>query len=403
MGINWFEMRSQGIVTKAAATVLIEKWLEWINNNDPDKDKALKKTVEVGVQKYVPKFIVLSKPEQRGPDQDKIDGLDVEDDVDAKPQKRAKKNKFPKFKGKLGQDFDDPIDIDEIAPIERVELTPEQKADLEKRKKEQEEFDIESRTPVIKVTAKGYIKPDIFDKCYAVVSSGKNLLLSGPAGCGKTKMTEVMAKVMKKTHFNKSFGGGQSYGHVFGGKDILPDGTTKWVPSDLLNTMAIAKHLINLDEPFAADPDILLGLNGILEPSTRVFRSPTGIIKVAKSTYFTACSNTVGRNVSRQYTGANRTDDSLLDRFVTIPMEYDLNVERLLVESLISNQLVAAFFQKSLSRLRASIRTNNIPFDPSTRRLINCCEIYNSGLSRHSAFEYAFLSTLSANERTRVD
>jgi MoxR-like ATPase len=245
-----------------------------------------------------------------------------------------------------------------------------------------------------------YIKPKCYDEIYHLVRSRVNVLLTGPAGCGKSRMAEEIAKGLEVDFHAISFSGGMRYAQVFGTTQ-LKDGESEWKPAELLE--AIQKPgVILLDEVFAGDPDVLLGVNSMLEPNSRKILTPIGEIAVHDECRFIGAANTSGRTISRQYTGAQRSDDSLLDRFVQENVDYEPKTERKILEKLGVEMTTAELLAEKLRDLREKIKSSNIPFDASTRRLISAARIKLSGIDTQRAFSLAFLNGLSKAERAKV-
>lgn len=247
-----------------------------------------------------------------------------------------------------------------------------------------------------------YIKPNIWDPVVNMIKGGINVLVSGPAGCGKSRMIAEMAVAMDTKYFCISFSGGVRYAQAFGSTQ-LNGNKSRWEPSQLLK--AVQKPgVVLLDEIFAADPEVLLGLNSLLEPDSRSILTPIGEIKVHKDCHFVACANTMGRSKDRQYKGAQRTDDSLLDRFAAVKMDYNGTVERQIIEKMgVDNgDNEVEFLISQLANLRNGVKLHNIPFDPSTRRLITAGKSILSGLDKEQAFAVAFTNSLSKIERGKI-
>ena len=247
---------------------------------------------------------------------------------------------------------------------------------------------------------KGYIKPDIFDEVGTLIKQGLQVFIVGPAGCGKSWMNEEIAKCFDWDFFTMSMSGGMRYAQVFGSTHL--DGSkTVWAPSEFL--MAVQKQgMVFIDEILSADPEVCLGLNALLEKNTRQIQTPIGVIKMHEDCHLVASANIAGRQVNRQYTGAQRQDDSLLDRFVCVKMEYDDMVEAKICQESGLAKDVATYFINSMKSLREAVKLNNIPFDASTRRLISAIEAFKSGVSKTRAFDVAFLTSLSEAERARI-
>lgn len=247
-----------------------------------------------------------------------------------------------------------------------------------------------------------FIRPQIFESVYRAVMAGINVLLVGPAGCGKTRLAEEVAKAANAPFHTASLGGGVRYAQLFGAT-ALKDGKTEWVPSDFLKWVQ-EPGVVLLDEIFGADPDVLLGLNGILESRTRAINTPLGIIRVHPECRLIAAANNTGRVANdRQYRGIQRSDDSLLDRLsLTFELGYDEGVEQKILCKIGASAPLALDYMKRLRALREKVKINNIPYDPSTRRLLAAVRATMAGIEAGAAWEAAFLSCLSAAERAKV-
>jgi MoxR-like ATPase len=251
-----------------------------------------------------------------------------------------------------------------------------------------------------KGTTKGYIKPSIYNKVKKAVVAGMTPVVFGPAGSGKSRLAKEVAKDLGKEFHTLSFSGGLRYSQVFGSQ-TLKDSNTEWTPAPLLNWVQTA-CMILLDEIFSADPEVLLGLNSILEADTRSISTPIGVIKVHPECLFIAAANSNGRQQSRQYTGAVRSDDSLLDRLIPpFYMDYDERVEEKIAKRMV-DEMTATHLVGTLQRFRKLVKENGVPFDPSTRRLIGACKLVNAGFETAEAFRMSFMETLSQAEAAKV-
>lgn len=245
-----------------------------------------------------------------------------------------------------------------------------------------------------------YIKPDIYEAIKKAVLARLNPIIFGPAGSGKSRLCKELAHDLDKPFHTMSFSGGLRYSQVFGSMAIY-EGSTQWKPAPLLEWIQ-SPALILLDEIFSADPEVLLGLNSLLEPDTRNITTPAGTFEVNPETSFIACSNSNGRQQARQYTGTTRTDDSLLDRLIPpFFMDYDPKAEKKIIAGLIDAD-TARTLTTLLELFRRQIRENQIAFDPSTRRLIGTCKLIKAGFETMAAFKMSFMATLSEAELSKI-
>ena len=261
--------------------------------------------------------------------------------------------------------------------------------------------------PVIEIIGDtDYIKPHWFDRAAAILNNDdpallQNLLLTGPAGCGKSRAAKEIAKTMGLEFFSCSMGGGLRYAQTFGSDQLDPEtGGSFWRASPMIEAMQ-KPSLILLDEILTCDPGVINGMNQILETGSRAFLSPIGELKVHEKTVFVGTSNGTGREVSDQHSAIERQDDALLDRFVTMPVDYCDTVESKITLS-IKDGNVRNWVRNNLKKLRTNIQTHNIRFDPSTRRLKECIINLAKGFTTEDAFELAFLSNLTTPERIKA-
>jgi len=271
----------------------------------------------------------------------------------------------------------------------------EESEETDKKESNEEESESDESAP-----EPDYILPDEYGLVKKLIKNKVNVLLSGPAGCGKTRMVREIARTLGKEFFTISFAGGLRYAQVFGSTHLV-GGSSAWVPGPLLQ--AVQKPgVVLIDEIFGAESDVSLGLNGMLEPDTRSVLTPIGEIKVHPECAIVACANTIGRSANKQYTGAQRTDDSLLDRFVLVTMTYSKKVEIAIAEKMVTKQETRERILSWVWELRVKISAENIAFDPSTRRMINTFKLVNFKVPVKVALELTFLNSLTKAERSTL-
>lgn len=375
---DWKAHAQAGRLTKRNISPIISNVKAF--EESPSKDMKIK--IEIQINEYFPGFKIVSEPFPKGPD------------------------KFPKAKQESGSEVPSPPDVPNPAPNpdSGTDRIKEMLENLEEEMKDALPPDRE-QTAIPKYNTTGdYIKPDEFDEICHLSKMGINVLLTGPAGLGKSRLGKEMATALDvKNCFTISFGGAMRFGQIFGTTQIKTDDSgnqvSEWVPAPMLRAMQ-EEGVVVLDEVFSAESDITNGLNSILERSDRTWMSPIGLIKVHDKCHIVATANTNGRALSNQYSGANVADGALVNRFKEIPMTYNEKVENQLLSE-ISDIETVTYIKTNLDKLRQNIRTNNIFYDASTRALIDLIDMYKGGFSSERAFEIAFLIPLSKAERTK--
>lgn len=170
----------------------------------------------------------------------------------------------------------------------------------------------------------------LFEKILRLVAAGMNVLLVGPAGCGKTTLAEQIAKAMKRKYGALHCTAGASESQLIGW--LLPvgdDGKFKYVPSEFVNLYTTGNAVFLLDELDAADPNMLLVINSALANGSlhipQRYDSPHA--PRGKNVAIMAAANTFGTGADLMYAGRNQLDAATLDRFYVVTMDYDVTLE----------------------------------------------------------------------------
>ncbi len=159
----------------------------------------------------------------------------------------------------------------------------------------------------------------------------KNVLLIGPAGCGKTFLAEQVARLLGLPFGMASVSGGISEGQLTG--RLLPvgdKGRFAYVISEFVKAYETGGVFL-LDEIDAADPNIMLVINAALANGKMPVANRAERPYALRHPDFIcmAAANTFGTGADRQYVGRNQLDESTLDRFRIgqVEMDYDPEVE----------------------------------------------------------------------------
>lgn len=180
-----------------------------------------------------------------------------------------------------------------------------------------------------KVTLKERVHP-MFDKVLKLVVSGVNVMLVGPAGCGKTTLAHMIAKALKRKFGMLSCTSGASEAQLTGW--LLPvsaNGTFTYVPSEFVRLYEEGNSLFLFDEFDAADPNMLLVINSALANGSLHVpqRHKEPLVERGEKMAMIAAANTYGSGADMIYAGRNQLDAATLDRFYVIEMDYDTALE----------------------------------------------------------------------------
>lgn len=177
----------------------------------------------------------------------------------------------------------------------------------------------------------------LFEKVLKLVSAGVNVLLVGPAGCGKTTLAHMVAKALKRDFGMLSCTSGASESQLTGW--LLPVGDGKrgvgefsYVASEFVKLYEQGNSVFLFDEFDAADPNMMLVINSALANGSlhvpQRYEQP--LVIRGKNMAMIAAANTYGSGADIMYAGRNQLDAATLDRFYVVEMDYDTELERTL-------------------------------------------------------------------------
>jgi MoxR-like ATPase len=174
-----------------------------------------------------------------------------------------------------------------------------------------------------------------FKKTLSIARARKNILLVGPAGCGKTTLAREVANDMKLPFSFIQVSEGMSESHLAGKLVISDDGGMRYQGSDFVRTYENGGVFL-LDEIDAGNANTLVFINAALSGNIcSVPNRPEKTIAEKHPDFVCiAAANTFGNGADRQYVGRNQLDAATLDRFRigTIYMDYDPKLEERIVE-----------------------------------------------------------------------
>lgn len=169
-------------------------------------------------------------------------------------------------------------------------------------------------------------------KVLTLVSTGMNVMLVGPAGCGKSTIAASVAKALGKRLTVISCSAGMSESQLFG--RLLPLGTAgafTYVESQFIAAY-MRGDVILIDEIDGSDANLLLALNSAIGNGSVMIeaRAASGLettVTRHPETVIIAAANTWGHGADTQYVGRGALDVSTLDRFYRVAVDYDQTLE----------------------------------------------------------------------------
>ena len=221
---------------------------------------------------------------------------------------------------------------------------------------------------------------------------GKNIMMTGPAGCGKTMAAKSLVNSLDRPDYYFNLGATQDpRSTLIGNTHFDSKKGTYFSESHFVKAIQTPNAVILLDELSRAHPDAWNILMTVLDYGQRYLRldESTGsdTIKVAEGVTFVATAN-----IGNEYTSTRVMDKALMDRFTIVEMDV-LNEED-------ENTLLGYMFPSvdsvvlsnvakiaTLTRTEANSETARITSGISTRTTVELCGLLFDGFSLEEAAE----------------
>ena len=221
---------------------------------------------------------------------------------------------------------------------------------------------------------------------------GKNIMMTGPAGCGKTMAAKSLVNALDRPDFYFNLGATQDpRATLIGNTHFEKKSGTYFSEALFVKAIQTPNAVILLDELSRAHPDAWNILMTVLDYGQRYLRldeqDGQATIKVADNDTFIATAN-----IGNEYTSTRQLDKALMDRFTVVEMdmlneeeEYELltymfpNVD----STVLGNVAKIA----SLTRSEATSETARIPSGISTRTTVELSGLLYDGFSLEEAAE----------------
>jgi len=241
---------------------------------------------------------------------------------------------------------------------------------------------------------------------------GRNIMMTGPAGTGKTMAAKYLVKALDRPDFYFNLGATQDpRATLIGNTHFSKDTGTYFSESLFVKAIQTENAVILLDELSRAHPEAWNILMTVLDLNQRYLRldekdgAPT--IKVAPGVSFIATAN-----IGNEYTSTRVMDRALQDRFITIEMDQlDTDMEFALLKmkypAAHSESLKAVAEIANQTRREVKAASPKLTSSLSTRAAVEVASLIFDGFSLTEAAEvsiYPFFSEDGGvdSERTYV-
>ena len=221
---------------------------------------------------------------------------------------------------------------------------------------------------------------------------GKNIMMTGPAGCGKTMAAKAVVNSLDRPDFYFNLGATQDpRGTLIGNTHFDGKKGTYFSASLFVKAIQTPGAVILLDELSRAHPDAWNILMTVLDYGQRYLRldekNDSETVKVADGVTFVATAN-----IGNEYTSTRVMDKALMDRFTIVEMdvlsEEDENSLLNYMFPHVDTTLLGNVAKiASLTRTEAGSDTARIGSGVSTRTTVELCGLLYDGFTLEEASE----------------
>lgn len=211
-----------------------------------------------------------------------------------------------------------------------------------------------------------------FTKVLGAMSQGVHMMLVGPAGTGKSTIAENASTALGLEFSSKSCTSQTSEASLTGYMNATGD----YVGTEFRQRFQNGGVFL-LDEIDNANPNVLGVLNSALANGFMAF--PDGMVKRHPEFVAIAAGNTFGNGATAEYVGRNPIDAATKDRFAVFGIDYDLDIEQAMLDSVGLPTEVANGWLKAVRKARANVESYGLKVVVSPRATLNGARLIKSG------------------------
>ncbi|WP_404457100.1 AAA family ATPase [Oceanobacillus kapialis] len=223
----------------------------------------------------------------------------------------------------------------------------------------------------------GYMPPneDLLIDAISALSMGKNILLKGPTGAGKTKFAETLSSLFHQPMYSVNCSVDLDAESLIGFKTLAYEGEKQvidFVPGPVMNAMTNGTFLY-IDEINMAKPETLPLINGVLDYRRTITNPFTNEMVTAQNSFGVIAA------INEGYVGTVPLNEALKNRFVVIDVPY---IEGEQLKNLIKNntrledeRMVDLFVSLSADLVQAAFQGKISEDAASIRAILDACDL----------------------------
>jgi MoxR-like ATPase len=214
------------------------------------------------------------------------------------------------------------------------------------------------------------------------------LLLTGPTGCGKTRLVEHMAELLERPLFTVSCHDELSSSDLVG-RFLVHGGDVEWIDGPLTRAVR-AGAFCYLDEVIEARRDTLAVLHSLSDHRRSLYLDRTNERVRAAEGFMLVCSyNPASRSALKEL------KPSFRQRFISLDLDYLSQEDELAVvvaETSVNGEVAEQLVRVATTLREAAHEGTHEP--PSTRSLVSAARLVVQGLPPRAAIHAAILEPL---------
>lgn len=239
--------------------------------------------------------------------------------------------------------------------------------------------------PIKEITHSAF--PKVLNIIKSQRRNSKNIMLVGEAGSGKTHLCSMVAKALGLTFYPMSVGLQTTKSDLLG----FINATGGYVTSPVREAFEKGGVLL-LDEFDSAHAGVVTIINSLLANGHCSFPDKV-VMKHPKFVCIVAC-NTYGHGANIDYVGRNRLDGATLDRFVTVHVGYDEQLERALTKN-------DGWFN-IIQHIRRNIEKQGIKMIVSPRASMDGADLLEAGFKVEEVVDMVVLKGADKDTKTKA-